>query len=566
MEEKEQQNEKETSGVENEKISDKIIEETMKEILADFADTEESGTTEKPDEPKESEEAETAENIEKSETETKPDLEEKPKSKAEIKAEEKNQEESYEEKLLKHRKKKKMQMIFAGIAAAVCVFYFGMALFFVNHFYFGTKINDVSFSCKTVQNVESHMKQQVENYVFTLNEKDGKQEQIKGTDIALQYKKGNEIEKALKKQNPFLWITALFGSKSSDVIVEVDYNKEHLDQIIAGLNVLKEENQIAPKAAMPVFNGEQFEIQDEVYGTLIDQEKFQEKIHEYVGQFKSELDLEKEGCYVLPKFTKDSPEVAEARDSMNSYLNASVTYKVEPAAEVVDKSLISQWLTVDGDMKVTFLTDAVAAYIDELCEKYNTVGKVRTITTPTGKTAEVSGGTYGWKLDRDAELAQLMNNITAGEVVTREPIYAQTAASHGTADWGTTYLEVDLSTQHMWYVVNGAVTFEADVITGMPTPKKQTPQGVYHILEKLRGKILTGEMQPNGQPEYKTRVEYWMRVTWTGIGFHDATWQRAFGGELYKSRGSHGCINMSYGEVGRLYDMVEKGCPVVIHY
>ena len=57
-----------------------------------------------------------------------------------------------------------------------------------------------------------------------------------------------------------------------------------------------------------------------------------------------------------------------------------------------------------------------------------------------------------------------------------------------------------------------------------------------------------------------------MRVTWTGIGFHDATWQEAFGGERYRTAGSHGCINMSLSDAGRLYEMLEMHTPVVIHY
>ena len=59
---------------------------------------------------------------------------------------------------------------------------------------------------------------------------------------------------------------------------------------------------------------------------------------------------------------------------------------------------------------------------------------------------------------------------------------------------------------------------------------------------------------------------YWMRVTWSGSGFHDATWQPAFGGTLNQTRGSHGCINMPYDKAAQLYEMVEMGTPVVIHY
>lgn len=483
------------------------------------------------------------------------------------KAQETEKEEPLEAKLEKHRKKKKAWIIGMSVAAAIILVYLGISLFFINHFYFRTKINGVSFSAKTVEDVEAYMKKQVQDYTLTLKEKDGKTEEIKGTSIDLQYKNGKGIEEALKEQHPLLWITAFFGNKNAEAVVEVNYNEEKLNQAVSALECLKEENQTAAVSAQPVYNGEQFEIQEETYGTQINQEVFQDKIHEYVGQFKNELDLEEEECYVLPKYTKDSSEVAAAKDSMNQYLTASITYNVEPNTEVVDKTLISQWLTVDEDMNVTFSTDAVGAYIDELCNKYNTVGKVRTITTPTGKTAQVSGGGYGWKIDRDGEYEALVNNITAGEVVTREPVYAQTAASHSAQDWGTTYLEVDLTTQHMWYIVNGSVALETDVVTGIPVPERVTPQGTYDILEKKKNKTLRGEKRPDGSYEYETPVDYWMRVTWTGIGFHDADWQTAFGGEIYKTRkGSHGCINMPPALAGQLYDMLEVGCPVIIHY
>ena len=70
----------------------------------------------------------------------------------------------------------------------------------------------------------------------------------------------------------------------------------------------------------------------------------------------------------------------------------------------------------------------------------------------------------------------------------------------------------------MWYVVNGAVQLETDVVTGLPTPERETPTGVYSILEMKRDKTLVGEINPStGQPSYRTKVGYWMRVTWTGI-------------------------------------------------
>ena len=537
-----------------ERSSDEIVEETMKEIMESIADSEDEETPT----------VLGSEEVAELKKVAEPEEEELSDEETESEIFFLNDDASFDKGVKKHGKKKRGGIIIASILGAVALVYLGFSFFFMNHFYFGTKINDVSFSGKTVEDVENYMKKQVSDYTLTLKERDGKT--IQGSAIDLQYKNGKGVEEVKENQNPFLWFTAFFGNDSAQATVEVSYNEDKLNQAMASLECLKEENQTAPVSAQPVFNGEQFEIQAETLGTQIDQETFSKVLHDYVGQFRATLDLDKEKCYVAPKFTSESKEVISAKDSMNSYLNASITYTVEPRT-VVDKSLISQWMTVDENMNVTFSEDAMGAYIDELCNQYNTAGKVRTITTPTGKTAQVSGGGYGWKVDRDGEYETLVNNIKSGEAVEREPVYSQTAASHGAQDFGTTYLEVDLTTQHMWYIVDGAVKLEADVVTGIPVPERVTPQGTYTILEKMRNKTLRGDKKPDGTYEYETPVEYWMRVTWTGIGFHDAKWQTAFGGELYKTRkGSHGCINMPPALAGQLYDMLQVGCPVVIHY
>lgn len=140
---------------------------------------------------------------------------------------------------------------------------------------------------------------------------------------------------------------------------------------------------------------------------------------------------------------------------------------------------------------------------------------------------------------------------------------------HTDADISVTvnYVEVDLTEQHMWYIADGTVAFECDVVTGKPVPSMITPTGVYDIREMLPGKTLVGETDPDtGEPIYQTYVNYWMRVTWTGIGFHDATWQTSFGGSRYRTgHGSHGCINMSYHDAKAFYQMLEMATPVVIH-
>ena len=466
----------------------------------------------------------------------------------------------------KNKKGKKLLWITLGsIAGVIAIVYLGISIFFMSHYYINTEINGHDFSMKTAADVEKYMKDQVKNYSLTVLEMEQAVDIIEGDTIDLEYKASDEAEAAIKDQNAFLWPTGIFSKKSCQIELEVSYDESKLQQEIQNLQTVTRE-QIEPKSAYPKFDGNQFVIEPEEIGTAVDRDVLNEKINQYITEFKSELDMEKEGCYKRPVYTSNSKEVKAACDEMNKYLQASITYTMTENV-VVDKSVINSWVTVDDNMKVSFNENAVRDWLTAFGDKYDTVGATRTITTPTGKTVEVSGGTYGWSIDEDTEFTALTNSIKNGEVVTKEPAYYQTAASHSAQDWGDTYGEVDISAQHMWYISGGSVVLETDVVTGEPIPEKETTLGVYDILEKSLNKTLVGEDNPvTGKPIYETPVSYWMRVTWSGIGFHDAIWQPAFGGTLYRDGlGSHGCINMPLDMAAALYNVISVGTPVIVH-
>ena len=466
------------------------------------------------------------------------------------------------------KEKLKKTVLFAGgILGVLLLVYLGFAFYFTNHFYFNTTINGNDFSGKSVKEVESYMEKQVKGYTLTLKENDGGTEVISGEDISLEYLPGKELEKIMKDQNALLWIRALFQKGSAEAKIGVKYDEAALDNLIGGLQCMKPENQTPSVSAKPTFDGNEFVIAKEVVGTQLDQEVFRQKIKEKINGFQHEIDLEKEGCYIKPKFTETSPEVTAAKDKMNSYLGGTVTYQMGPTPEGIDRAKLAEWVTVDDNMNVTFNTEGISGYVRDLASRYDTVGKTRSFTTPTGKAATVSGGTYGWSIDEAAEIEQLKADIAGGKPVQREPIYEQRAASFGPTDWGNTYAEVDLSTQYMWYIQDGAVVLETDIVSGLPTPDRITPEGVYHVLYKESPSVLVGEKDPDtGQPIYETEVRYWMQFTWSGVGFHDADWQPAFGGSLYQSAGSHGCINMPVDKAGQLLNLISAGVPVICHY
>lgn len=471
-----------------------------------------------------------------------------------------------EEKLAKKKKRRKVLGIIGGsVLGVILAVYLGFAIFFSSHFYFHTTINGVDYSLQTVAKVEDTMTKEVGDYKLTLKESDGDVDVIDGKEIDLSYKKGEELNTLLKNQNVFLWPRSLWESFDIQAPVGVNYDETKLDNLLNALDCMQEENQVAPASAVPEFNGQKFVVKAEEIGSLLDVDAFKTKVAEYIAGFQSTLDMVAEDCYVKAAYFSDSPEVLAACKTMNEYLGASVTYTFGENTEVVDASVISQWLTTDENMNVTYNEEGVSQYVAGLAEKYDTYRKQRTFTSGSGNTVNVEGGDYGWKIDQAAEIAALETNISNKEVVTKEPVYKQTAASHGAADWGDTYVEVDLTNQYMYLFVNGSVVTSSPIVTGKPSEGSATPQGVYSIRYCKRNAVLRGPKKADGNYEWESPVAFWMPFN-GGIGLHDATWQSAFGGNRYLTHGSHGCVNLPYNIAETVFNNVSAGTPVVCHY
>ncbi len=451
-------------------------------------------------------------------------------------------------------------VLLIGIAAA----YWGISSYYKDKFVMGTNVNGVDCSEKTLAEVEAMLQKQVEEYSLTIQLTNGGKEVLEGTDMGIKYGGYKQLKEAFEEQNAYYWPKALFEENNIKAEIVFEYDQEKLNTLIAALECVKPENQVAPVSATVVYKDGTFVIQDEVYGTQLDLTKVNEAIHASVNAMEQEVDLEENGCYVQPVFKKDSAEVISAQTELNKYISASITYSLDNIEVVVDKDDIVAWVSVDANMTPVIDAAKVKAFTDTLGKKYNTANRGGVITTPTGKQANVAVAGYGRQVGSQQDCNQLISEIKEGKTITRSPIISRQATPEGQFAWGTTYAEVDITEQHMWYVVNGQVAFETDVVTGKKG-KNDTPTGTYTILEKIKGKYLRGRLV-NGKPSYVTWVDYWMRVTWSGIGFHDAGWQPTFGGDRYVNNGSHGCINMPPAKAKEFYGMLSVGCPVIIHY
>ena len=82
---------------------------------------------------------------------------------------------------------------------------------------------------------------------------------------------------------------------------------------------------------------------------------------------------------------------------------------------------------------------------------------------------------------------------------------------------------------------------------------------MFKIVYKDSPAVLKGE-------DYESDVTYFMPFAYN-VGIHDASWRGGkFGGEIYKSSGSHGCINAPLEVADTIYKKIEVGTPVIAYY
>jgi len=124
-----------------------------------------------------------------------------------------------------------------------------------------------------------------------------------------------------------------------------------------------------------------------------------------------------------------------------------------------------------------------------------------------------------------------------------------------TATLYNTFVVVDISSQKLTLYHNNEIIVETNIVTGQQY-EYDTPTGIYSIRKKTTDTFLTGE-------DYFTHVDYWMPFN-GGIGLHDASWRRKFGGTIYEKDGSHGCVNIPPEYADDVFYNVDKGTKVLV--
>lgn len=464
--------------------------------------------------------------------------------------------------MMRRKRPNKRSKVIPGAAITLCslaAIYLGISFYSVNHFNLGTTINDINVGGKTVEEAEKQLSSQMETYALELVERGDTKEQIKGSDIGLKYD-SDKIKELKDKQNAFAWITTFFKKNNSDETSQIiKYDEELLNQTLNKLSCVNNKNVTNPKNASFEYNNGNFVIKDEVLGNKINKDALHDNVVDAVLSGKTSINLDTNNSYENPKYTSKSQEAQNVKDTLNKYSTLKITYDSHGKKEVLDGSTIHNWLSVNENMEVTFDEAKVKTYVNKIASIFNTFGNTRDFVTSTKKTIQVSGGNYGWIVNKSKEVKDLIEAVKGGQDITKEPAYTQSAATKDSNDIGTTYVEVNMTKQHVWFYKNGSLVIDGDVVTGNVSNNTGTPAGTYVLNYKEKNATLKGE-------DYSSAVEYWMPFN-GNIGLHDASWRNGeFGKQIYLTNGSHGCVNCPYELARTIFANIEAGTPIVCYY
>lgn len=465
----------------------------------------------------------------------------------------------YKKNRNQRNKNKILLLIGLGLIIPVLIVYFVGSIYYTNHFYSNTQFNGINISNMKSEKAEQVITSKVNSYVLSLKGRNGVSDALSGESIDLKIIHEENVDDILSRQNGFTWPVAILNKHVLKVKAALKYDSSLLKKQIDNMSFFDDANRKKPvNARISDYNEGGFQIISEDKGSIVIKSKLHKAVKKSVQSLETHLSLDSEGCYAEPEITSENPKLLKALEKMNKIAGTQITYNFGEITEVLDGSRIGKWLSVDDQFKVTLNQAGVKEFVDYIGKNYNSFGRVRTFKTSYGKVIKVKGGDYGWWLNRAAEAKELTALIMKGSHTVRKPVYLQTAQQYGKDDVGNTYVEVNLTAQHMFFYKNGKKILDADVVTGNVSKKLGTPVGTYPIQYKESDATLVGE-------DYTTPVKWWMPFN-HNIGLHDASWRNGkFGKDIYLTNGSHGCVNMPPAKAKLLFQYVKRGTPVIVY-
>lgn len=469
---------------------------------------------------------------------------------------------------------------FVGLVIiALISFYVGGLVMTSGKFLPGTTINGEDVSMMTASQVTKMFEEENTKNSIYFYKTDGTSVEIPLSSIGYEVHTSDKIQELLDKKNTYLWFMSLIKPEAYKTDVDAaTYDENKLRREIGYIDW----GNTDPVDAYIANSADGFTVISEIDGVQFDLDKLFEYAKEKLDE--GETDIKVAGACNVIKATVTKDMLQEDADRMNAIADITITIDFDYAQETLTGNDFGKWLTYNDDGSYEVDRDKVLGYVSELARKYDTYNTPRKfnatlqgeITVPISEDAK-----YGWWIYKDETADLLIKLIKEGKSVTTDPVYYYVTNADGTKgytytgreeartaedDIGDTYVEIDLTAQTLWHYVDGEMVYTCGIVSGQLKPEaRKTLPGVYKVWYKARN--YTMKSSNSAGESWTSKCSYWTRVAIVGVGLHDSQWRgNNVGGEIYKTNGSHGCINMTLAGAKYIYENVDYSTPVVMYY
>lgn len=450
-----------------------------------------------------------------------------------------------------------------GVLGVLAAIYLGFAawLHFDQRFPFRTTLNGRDVSLRSAAAVQhTCMLDFYPNMLFEIDAPGALPYRV--TPLVFDFSDAQRAEEFLL-QNPLLWPKSLF-SDSEYVTSDgnaIDKLAHHIEADYAAFR-----NKDPAQSAIVRYDAasDSFVILAPARGGEIDRAAFESALRHHILYGSGTLDLAEAHVYREAEVNEYPPELTDTRDRLNRFLSASIEFPTDSGPLCFEVRSLLPYLSVSWTGDVVYNAEAAAAsgvfdrFVAKLADAYAPPTDAWSFTAHDGEIVSVPVRSWQAEFDPEATAATLA-------ALRFDELSAPDGPPEILPIWETpplsalrNYVEIDLTNQQLYLYTDGALVLETPIVSGSLATRHRTPAGAYTLVGKHRNVTLRG-------PDYANFVRYWMPFN-GGIGLHDAPWRRNFGGTIYKTNGSHGCINLPADMAETIFGIIDASYAIVCYW
>lgn len=408
-------------------------------------------------------------------------------------------------------------------------------------------VGKTNLSNSTYKNVENELNEIVENSKVEISDKSMGEKTFSFSDLGIEI--NPEYEKELKKvDNFFFWLNIKPIDMTNKLLVlDEDKISKNIDDFLNKTQKTK-----GPQNAYITYENSKYTIIPEVESKQVNSDELAKGIIDSIKGSEKNYKINTEKYYTKPEIS--SKDLEKNLAVLNETISKEFYINFGEDKEQLSKDEVANFINVHEDGTYTFEKSSFEEYVTTLTYKYDTVKY-----TDTQRTQKVY---YSTDTGKEFEKQLKDNNKTTVSVDTVENKDTKKIEqkAKGKKD---TYIEVNISSQHLWYYKDNKLVLDTPVVTGDHSKSFDTPIGQFSIYAMQLDQVLDGSTVGY---DYLYPVDYWMPFN-GGVGFHDTRERTEFeyGSDTYlEGGGSHGCINMPPSKAKQLFETAKVGTTVYV--